>query len=161
MDTITAPLSCSGCPSSRASGLMRCLWCGAAIRQGRCASQQEEYETSDSAREERIRAIGEARRDPQEIDARVRVALGDVVAVQGEFTHDLLIPHTHLNACALKFSLKRLADSGVVVMCGLARIRSNRTRPIWKLLRDPRLVAAVADMHTDAPAVPQSCALAR
>jgi hypothetical protein len=127
-------IPCQGCLIGRINGHSRCVYCGAAIPQGREPSERERYETSQEARDDRELQIAEARRSPEEIDDIVQAALSGHIDPTSEFTHDHLVQYTGLNNCALKFSLQRLQARGVVKHTGEEWIRSNRSRPKWQYL---------------------------
>lgn len=125
---------CPGCSSCLDRGKTTCLWCGAKLFQGRIPSERERYETSPEARQARLQAIEEARRDPDDIDLRVCAAISEHLKPLDEFTHDYLVQFTGLNACAVKHALIRLSKRGLVQITGQVRIRSNRFREKWQVL---------------------------
>lgn len=125
---------CPGCSSCLDRGKTTCLWCGAKLIQGRLPSVRERYETSPEARQARLQAIEDARRDPDDIDRRVCAAISEHLKALDEFTHDYLVQFTGLNACAVKHALIRLSKRGLVQITGQVRIRSNRFREKWQVL---------------------------
>ena len=129
-----AAYPCPGCSSCLDRGKTTCLWCGAKLLQGRLPSARERYETSPEARQARLQAIEDARRDPDDIDRRVCAAISEHLKALDEFTHDYLVQFTGLNACAVKHALIRLSKRGLVQITGNVRIRSNRFREKWQVL---------------------------
>jgi hypothetical protein len=146
-------LRCQGCLIGRIRGQSRCIYCGAAITQGRIPSDREQYDTSEERRRlilsQRTSDIAKARRTYGEIDQEVAAALAAHLEPTAEFEHGQLIQYTGLNPSALLSSLHRLSGRGVVKITGIVYVRSNRTRPKWQYLLP--LIDAAAQRDEIAP----------
>jgi hypothetical protein len=124
------------CIRSHAEGRFSCYWCGSAINQGRAATPRERYETSDEARQARLRQIEASRRDIDQVDRVVRQVLTTAFTSADRFTYEHLAVPTKLNRMALKYSLLRLSQQGLVKIVGQSKIRPGRYRPLWQVIAD-------------------------